>query len=162
MVRGGLLVGALLVTISVPLAGQSADEQAIRAAREASNRAIAAHDVDAVAGHWMENFHLTTSTSSLRAGKEANRQDFGEHFRTRPDVVYVRTPAKVVVFGQWNVAAEEGSWTGQWSEAGVVTRLGGSYYAQWRKPDGRWLIQSEVFVPTWCEGSDYCARRPTP
>jgi hypothetical protein len=115
-----------------------------------------------MAVHWMENFHITTSISSLRAGREANRVDFGAHFKSRPDVVYVRTPAKVEVFPPWGVAAEDGTWTGQWSEAGVVTRLGGSYYAQWRKLDGRWLIQSEVFAPTWCEGSAYCERHPVP
>ena len=160
--HGGLLVGALLVTLATPASGQSADEQAIRAARGASNRAIAAHDVDAMAVHWMENFHITTSISALRAGREANRVDFGEHFTNRPDVVYVRTPATVEVFVPWGVAAEAGKWTGQWSEAGVVTRLGGSYYAQWRKLAGVWLIQSEVFVPSWCEGSDYCERHPPP
>lgn len=160
--QGGLLVGVLLVTLVTPLLGQSADERAIREAREASNQAIAAHDVDAMAVHWMENFHITTSISTQRAGRESNRVDFGEHFRNRPDVIYVRTPGSVEVFSPWGVAAEAGQWTGQWSEAGTVTRLGGSYYAQWRKIEGRWLIQSEVFVPTWCEGSAYCERHPAP
>ena len=36
----------------------------------------------------------------------------------------------------------------------------GTYLAQWRKVDGAWLIQAELFVPTHCRGSAYCAKRP--
>ena len=39
-------------------------------------------------------------------------------------------------------------------------KIGGTYLAQWRKVDGRWLIQAELYVPTLCKGSKYCNQRP--
>jgi hypothetical protein len=39
--------------------------------------------------------------------------------------------------------------------------IGGTYQAQWRKVDGQWLIQAELFVPTRCKGGAYCRRRPS-
>ncbi|HSR14412.1 MAG TPA: nuclear transport factor 2 family protein [Gemmatimonadales bacterium] len=155
-----LRLALALTALAAPVAAQQSDEEVIRAARAASNRAIAAHDADALAVTWMEDYHITPSTSDLLAGREANRRLFVELFRSRPDVVYVRTPDSVAVNRSWAVAAEQGHWTGQWTQAGASIRIGGSYYAQWRKSDGRWLIQAEVFVPTWCEGGVYCAQRP--
>ena len=38
--------------------------------------------------------------------------------------------------------------------------VGGTYMAQWRKVNGVWLVQAEVFVPTRCTGSKYCAAHP--
>jgi uncharacterized protein (TIGR02246 family) len=163
--RAGFQFGVtifLLTAFVRPVAGQTMtnDERMIREARAASNRAIAAHDADAMAGYWMPDFHITPSTSVLRAGREDNRRSFAQLFAERPDVVYVRTPDTVELFLPWDVAAESGHWTGQWTQVDGVTRIGGTYYAQWRKVDGRWLIQAEIFVPTYCEGSSYCSKRP--
>ena len=71
-----------------------------------------------------------------------------------------RTPRKVSVFAPWNVAAEEGDWIGTWTEPDGSLRLGGSYQAQWRLIEGRWLIQGELFVPLHCEGGAYCLHHP--
>lgn len=150
----------LLAMAASSAPAQSAEEAAIRLAREASNRAIAAHDIDGVAAHWTETFQITTSAGGQRSGREASRADFARHFAERPDVVYVRTPDRIQVFGPWGMAAESGRWTGQWTQEDGVTRIGGSYYAQWRKVEGRWLIHAEVFVPDWCEGTSWCAKRP--
>ena len=91
------LVGALLVPMVVAMAagGQSApasDEAAIRAARMQSNQAIAAHDVAAVARHWLPDVHIVTSTSAQGMGTSVNRQRMADQFTRRPDTVYVRTP----------------------------------------------------------------------
>jgi ketosteroid isomerase-like protein len=142
-----------------PLQAQE-DESAIRAARARSNAAIAAHDLDGLARVWMENVHVVTSTGAQEAGRERNRASFAAHFRDRPDVVYVRTPESIDVFAAWDVAAERGRWTGQWTQADGVTRISGTYLAQWRKVKGEWLIQAELFVPTGCVGSSYCERHP--
>jgi len=150
----------LLALVGAPLAAQQPDAQLIRDARTASNRAIAAHDADALAAFWMEDYHITPSSSAMLAGREANRALFAEMFQSRPDVTYTRTTDSVAVNIPWSVAAEQGHWNGQWTQGGQRIRVGGSYYAQWRKIDGRWLIQAEVFVPTWCEGGSYCEGRP--
>jgi ketosteroid isomerase-like protein len=155
-----LWIAGLLAVAGVPLVAQQSDAQLIRDARAASNRAIAAHDAGALAAFWMEDYHITPSTSAMMAGREANRALFAEMFQSRPDVIYVRTADSVAVNVSWAVAAEQGHWNGQWTQNSQRIRVGGSYYAQWRKIDGRWLIQAEVFVPTWCEGGSYCAERP--
>lgn len=83
-----------------------------------------------------------------------------KQFETRPDTVYVRTPKAIEVNAAWGVASERGEWTGRWSEKDGVVEIGGTYLAQWRQAAGQWLIQAELFVPTHCRGSAYCAAHP--
>ena len=138
----------------------SVEETSIRAARTRSNGAIAKHDVAGIAAHWMPDVHIVTSTSAQGTGREVNGQRMAEQFKRRPDTVYVRTPSSVEVMAPWNVASERGEWAGRWTEPDGVVEIGGTYLAQWRKVDTVWLIQAELFVPTHCKGSAYCARRP--
>jgi ketosteroid isomerase-like protein len=154
------VVGAVLA-LNAPVAAQSAtEERQIREARARSNAAIAAHDVAAIAREWMDDIHVVSSTSNQTAGSEANQRRFITQFANRPDTVYVRTPQAIDVYVPWDVAAERGEWTGRWSEPDGAVTIGGTYLAQWRKIDGRWLIQGELYVPTHCRGSSYCATRP--
>ncbi len=136
------------------------DEQLIRSARDRSNAAIAKHDLEAVAAVWMEDVHVVSSTSAQTAGKAANRERMAAQFKNRPDTIFVRTPVTIDVYAPWNVAAERGEWTGKWTEPDGALAIGGTYQAQWRKIDGRWLLQGELFVPTHCKGSKYCDHRP--
>ena len=159
------LVGAMLVPLLVAMAAATqgvppTDETAIRAARAQSNQAIAARDVAGIARHWMPDVHIVTSTSAQASRREANGQRMADQFTRRPDTIYVRTPATVDVFGPWGVASERGEWTGRWTEPDGVVQVSGTYLAQWRKVNGTWLIQAEVFVPTACRGSQYCAAHP--
>ena len=159
MLRATLLAAFLTGSILSSLSAQS-DEQRIRDARARSNAAIAAHDVDGVSRFWMDNVQVVTSTGVSDAGRDLNRARFAGVFKERPDVVYVRTPETVEILEAWNVASEQGRWTGQWTQSDGVTRIGGTYLAQWRKVNGEWLIQAELFVPTECSGSSYCGRHP--
>jgi ketosteroid isomerase-like protein len=162
-----MLVAAFLVLASPDVsrdsvAGtvQDGDERAIRDARERSNKAIVAHDLAAIAAEWMPDVHIVSSTSAQGTGRESNQQRMSQQFARRPDTVYVRSPRTIDVFAAWAVASERGEWTGRWTEPDGTLEIGGTYQAQWRKVDGRWLIQAELFVPTRCQGSAYCARRP--
>lgn len=139
---------------------EAQDVRLIREARERSNAAIAAHDAAALAMTWMVDFTVVTSTGETRTGRESNRAAFAAQFASRPDVVYVRTPAEIEVMPSWNVASERGTWTGQWTQPDGVTRIGGTYQAQWRKVGGEWLLQGELFVPTHCAGSSWCDKHP--
>ena len=159
------LMTALLVPMVVAMAAGAqspppSDDAAIRAARAHSNQSIAAHDVAGIARHWLPDVHIVTSTSAQGAGKDVNGQRMADQFTRRPDTVYVRTPSIVDVFAAWNVASERGEWTGRWTEPDGVVQVRGTYLAQWRKVNGTWLIQAEVFVPTACTGSTYCAVHP--
>ena len=70
------------------------------------------------------------------------------------------TRFKGLTSGEWAAASERGEWVGRWTEPDGKLEIGGTYQAQWRKVDGRWLIQGELFVPTHCKGSKYCNQRP--
>jgi len=137
-----------------------ADERLIREARARSNAAIAAHDPVALAQTWMADVHVVSSTSAQVAGRAANQQRMARQFATRPDTIYVRKAATIDVYLEWAVAAERGEWTGRWTEPDGVMQIGGTYLVQWRKVDGQWLIQAELYVPTRCSGSRYCRERP--
>jgi ketosteroid isomerase-like protein len=144
-----------------PLQAQpSEDERLIRETRARSNAAIAAHDVPEIARAWLPDIHVVSSTSAQTAGSQTNQQRMMRQFETRPDTIYVRTPATIEVFAAWGVASERGEWVGRWTEPDGKVEIGGTYQAQWRKIDGRWLIQAELYVPTHCRGGKYCEQRP--
>ena len=153
------LLGALCPADAL-LAQQSDDERLIRDARRRSNDAIAVHDLTGIARAWLPDVHVVSSTSAQTAGNEANQQRMARQFEMRPDTVYVRTPRTIDVFTSWSVASERGEWIGRWTEPDGKLEIGGTYQAQWRKVDGRWLIQAELYVPTHCRGSKYCQQRP--
>ena len=132
----------------------------IRAARERSNRAIAVHDLDAIAAEWAPDINVLGSVGLLASGVAANRQSLARQFERRPDTIYVRTPTDVEVFAPWQVASERGTWVGNWTEPDGPLAIGGSYQARWELCDKGWLIRSELFVPTWCMGGAYCERKP--
>jgi ketosteroid isomerase-like protein len=160
------VAGAMAVPVAVAMAAVAAqpppadDAAAIRAARADSNAAIGRHDLAGIAKHWMPNVSIVTSTSAQADTRNENAGRMGAQFNRRPDTVYVRTPTAIDVFSAWNVASERGEWTGRWTEPDGVVDIAGTYLAQWRKVNGRWLIQAEVFVPTRCSGSQYCAAHP--
>lgn len=135
-------------------------QQKIRAARARSNAAIAAHDLPGVAREWMPDVSVLSSTGAQATGHAANAANLARQFERRPDTLYIRTPNAIEIFTAWAVATERGEWVATWTEPDGPLRIGGSYQAQWRLSDGRWLIQGELFVPTYCEGGAYCARHP--
>ena len=138
----------------------STDEQLIRDARAHSNSAIRAHDAAAMARLWMQDVHIVRSTGAQVAGREANQQRMAQQFWTRPDTIYVRQPSAIDVYVPWAIASERGDWTARWTEPDGAVDTGGTYMAQWRRIDGMWLIQAELYVPTRCDGSRYCSQRP--
>lgn len=138
---------------------QPADEELIRLARTASNEAIRAHDADAVASFFTEDYSLVSSANLQVAGRDENRESLAKQFRERPDVVYVRTPREIGFYRPWGMAYEIGTWEGSWTDSSRV-EIGGTYLAKWQKVADRWRIRAEVFVPTHCQGSSYCDARP--
>ena len=153
---------ALVIALAVAevLAVQQTDEQQIRARRESSNQAIARHDTAGIGAILADNVVVVTSNSVHAIGRATNLQRFAEQFRSRPDVVYLRTPDEVRVFVPWAMASERGKWTGSWTDSDGKISIGGSYFAKWRKQDGRWLVESETYVPETCTGGAYCRTVP--
>lgn len=151
---------AVIYSCSSPKSSPSSDEIQIREARNLSNLAIANHDTLTIANYWTEDFHIVSSRNFEVSGREANRQIFVRDFKTKKDVVYVRIPAQVEIFPDWNMASETGTWTGQWQEPDGTVKLLGTYYAKWHKIDSMWKIRAEIFTPLACSGSTFCNQQP--
>lgn len=137
-----------------------AEEAHIRAARAASNAAVARKDVDAIASFWTDGIHVLGSMSLQLSGIEANRRFYTEQFAKRPDTGYVRIPSTVQVMRAWGIAMESGKWLGTWTDPDGPVQVTGRYMAQWLKLESGWRIQGELYVPTSCVGGAYCAEHP--
>ena len=153
-------VGLVITMLATPVAAQVSDVTAIRGARDRSNRAIAAHDLAGVASVWLPEYHSVASTNAQAHGRDSARANFARYFATRPDVVYRREPTAITVNAAWGQAGENGRWTGSWTQADGVTRVGGIYFAKWKKVDGAWMLLAETFVQTTCRGTKYCDAPP--
>ena len=103
---------------------------------------------------------VVTSRSAQQVGRAASMTSFAEQFRTRSDVLYERTPEQVRIYEPWGMASELGRWTGSWTEADGKIQIGGIYFAKWRLRNGKWMIESETYVPERCSGGSYCRTPP--
>ncbi len=138
----------------------SEDEKLIRQARLKSNDAIAQQDTIALAEVWTNDFHIISSRNFEISGSENNRHNFAKEFASKKELLYVRTTTKVEVFAHWNMASENGTWTGQWLEQDGLVKLSGTYLAKWHKINDQWKIRAEIFVPLTCTGSSFCEKKP--
>lgn len=134
----------------------AAEKDTIAEIRAQSNEAILDHDVDGIASSFDETYQITTGSGLLFHGDaQTEKQNWAEHFAQLSDVVYVRTPTTINVSTYLPRAAESGKWVGTWTSDKGPIEVGGSYSASWRKVDGLWKIQSEMFVTLYCNG-DAC------
>lgn len=161
------LLGTVMLLSPLAVSGQasvradsSADVRAIVAARARSNAAIARHDTAGIAAEMMPDITVVSSTSAAGLSVAVNVSRMAAQFARRPDTRWVRTPDTIAVFDAWGVASERGHWVGTWTEPDGALVIRGSYAAQWRRQDGIWRIQGELFVPLQCEGGAYCRARP--
>ena len=120
---------------------------AIRARRDASNRAIAARDAELVSMYMMPDIIVSVANGPVLKGRTANRDAFAEQFADRSFRGYVREPADIVVHDPPTNATERGRWTGTWRTKAGEHVMRGTYVAKWRLTDIGWCIQSESFLP---------------
>jgi ketosteroid isomerase-like protein len=141
----GLAV-ALMMTAAPP------DADAIRAARAAQNRALAAGDLDRAAEFWTDDVTVRRALGQSLAGRAAARLALDTPPAPAPRLVYQRLTKDVEVSGRWPLAFESGVWEGRLESARGPVVIGGRYSAQWVKRGDAWLIRSEVFVALTCSG----------
>ncbi|MEP6780157.1 MAG: nuclear transport factor 2 family protein [Gemmatimonadaceae bacterium] len=144
------LAAFILVVSTAPAFSQAAET--IRSLRARSNAAIARHDVDSVLSFFDVEYQITTGSGSFGRGKPEERAAWVAEFARAADLVYVRTPATIDVGASGDKAAEIGEWTGSWTTAQGVRKVGGRYAAYWRLVDGAWRMRSELFVTLRCQG----------
>ena len=159
-----LLVSTVLLAAWMPgsVAAQPAPltAGAVRAARARSNAAIAARDTATLVALVSLSYHSVTSRNAHTNGRDGALVSWRQQFASHADVSYVRTPGSVRVFAPWQMAEEVGTWVGRWREPDGAVAIRGSYTAKWRRIDGQWLLEAEVFTPRSCSGSVYCTTEP--
>lgn len=113
--------------------------QDIKQRRESSNQAIANQDTAGIAQYWMEDIIVISGEGGQYIGKKELQRVFKEMFVSDPPV-FVRNPLEVIIGDSGILAWETGTWFY------LTDSFRGNYSAMWRKLNGSWFIQSELFV----------------
>lgn len=111
----------------------------IRMARERSNTAIREHDVSGVSKYWLDDMIVISGEGGQYVGKKVLVAVFTEMFAENPPV-FERVPAEITIGDSGILAWETGTWNYK------TEKFRGNYSAMWRKVNGTWLTQSELFV----------------
>ncbi|HWB27991.1 MAG TPA: nuclear transport factor 2 family protein [Chitinophagaceae bacterium] len=119
----------------------SKDEAQIRAARAASNAAIAKHDVDGLAECLAPEFIMVTGNAQQFIGKDVVVARWKDFFAKNSTTFYIRTPAQVVISKNDTLAFETGTWKGINSYS-----AGGNYTAMWCKRNNVWMTRAELYI----------------
>ena len=121
--------------------------KAVEAARARFNDALADRDFAAIAAALSEEVSLVPGDEAAPIlGRDAQLAAWKGLFDQAPDCSYLRTPARIDIEEDGQLAAETGRWRGGWSAEGVAVRYSGRYFAKWRNEDGVWRIEAEIFV----------------
>jgi len=135
----------LLAFLMLPAFAFSQNEQQdvdiIKSSRMSSNAAIARHDIEGMAKYWLPDFVQTIGRGSSLTGRDTIIGSWKQLFRTNPAVLYVRKPVQISIGDNGVMAWETGTW-----EAKHSYSKDGNYSAMWRKIDGEWKLQAELFV----------------
>lgn len=118
------------------------EEEVIRAARKMSNEAIAKKDVEGISKFWLDDYLVIRGSGVIEQGKEANEANWKKMFKETPRTYFERFPTEVVISkNNPDMAWESGEWKGF-----NTYSKGGRYSAQWKKKEGEWKLQAELFV----------------
>lgn len=117
----------------------SDDAKLIRQARADSNACIAKKDVDGVSKYWMKDFVQIAGDGSHTKGKARIAADWKYMF-SKSSPLFERLTDTVLISESGDQAWENGSWNYK------NDVFFGKYAAMWRKIDGKWLTQNELYV----------------
>lgn len=145
-------------TARPPRPEAEAEVEAIREARLAQNRAIREQDLEAIGEVLEQDVQVTSGIGIHLVGRDAYLDAYESDFRALESVVYTRMPDEIELSTvnaalAERIAAESGTWTGSLVTHRGPAQMRGVYTAMWRKRDGRWRINSEIFVSLSCSGA---------
>lgn len=125
---------------------ETSPELAIRIARAAFNRALAAADLTAIGPLLAPDVVLVAGTdSAVIQGRRAQLAAWKREFAAAERLVYTRTPETVTLSPLAPLAFESGRWQGV-PAGGDAAIAGGIYTAKWREIAGRWQIEAELYL----------------
>ena len=118
------------------------DEELIRKARQSSNEAIAKRDVEGITKFWLDDYVVIRGSGVIEHGKETNKTNWRRIFKETPKTYFERISTEIIISkNNPDMAWESGVWKGF-----NTYSKGGHYSAQWKRKDGEWKIQAELFV----------------
>lgn len=122
------------------------DVAIITARRALSNKAIAERDLDGIVAVMTPDAVVSVAGGPRLSGREESKAAFADQFADRSFVGYTREVDRIVVSENSKQATEQGRWAGRWRLNPGDHIMRGTYTAEWRRIDGEWMIQSEIFV----------------
>ena len=121
------------------------EDLAIRLARAAFNRALAAADIDQIRPLLSPNAVLIAGTdSAILPNRKAQLLAWKREFAAPDRTVYTRTPGAITLSPVAPIAMEHGQWAGARADGTVLAS--GTYAAKWRKAAAGWAIEAEIYV----------------
>lgn len=132
----------LLLSFQAAHSQTNNDEELIRKARQASNEAIARRDAEGISKFCLDDYVIVRGSGVIEHGREANKKEWKRIFKETPQTYFERIPSEIVISkNNPDLAWESGEWKGY-----NTYSKGGRYSAQWKKKDGEWKLQAELFV----------------
>jgi ketosteroid isomerase-like protein len=130
-----------LATLSV-FSQNITEEDLILKARQYSNEAIAKGDIESISKYWLDDFLIVRGSGVIVIGKEASKADWIKGLKETPQAYYERIPSEIII----SKTNPELAWeSGNWKGFNTYSK-GGRYSAQWKKKEGEWKLQAELFV----------------
>jgi uncharacterized protein (TIGR02246 family) len=146
------------VTQAIEAIATSSPDREIRDVRNKSNKAIAAHDLEAVTETLTPDVVITSGNGTVLVGRDSVRARFRRIFADTTFIDYLRTSDSITVStARPELAAEHGHWMGRFHTANGIEDVGGVYLAMWRRTGEGWRIRSELFVSLTCHGARGCS-----
>ncbi len=125
---------------------EASPELAIRMARAAFNRALAAADLAAIGPLLAPDVVLVAGTdSAVIQGRKAQLHAWKREFAAQARTVYSRIPETILLSPVAPIAFEHGQWQGVAAADGTV-EASGSYTAKWRRLADHWVIEAELYL----------------
>ena len=115
------------------------EAKTIRAARLDSNACILKKDVAGVAKYWLSDFVQIAGDGSHTIGKTQIVKDW-QYMFSQSTPVFERLPGEIRISESGDLAWEQGTWNYK------TAPYRGNYAAMWRKVNGSWFTQSELYV----------------
>lgn len=115
------------------------DVLSIYQARETSNAAIAKKDVKTISSFWADNFVQIAGDGSHARGKKKIVEDW-QYMFAHGSPVFERLPDEILISASGDNAWEKGRWSYK------TDPFFGNYSAMWRKVNGKWMTQCELYV----------------
>jgi len=115
------------------------DALIIEQSRLDSNACILKKDVDGVSKYWLPDFTQVAGDGSSSTGKDRIAADWKYMF-AHSTPVFERIPEEIIIAENGDMAWERGKWNYK------NDKYYGNYAAMWRKINGKWLTQTELYV----------------